>query len=224
MRSDDILARADEALARLGRPRQTQAATAPHPHVSRSVQVAMVAGALIAFWLLFTKPFALLLVLLGGFGLYALARNARKAVPKAVAEDLPKADLATLPLKSELWLASQRRLLPAAAQSLCDSIGTRLKLLASQIAGIAPHDPVTHDIRRLVAEELPQLVNDYHRVPAALRKQAANGLMPDQQLTLGLITIDKRLDQINTQLAAGPVTQLATQARYLDLKYEDETE
>jgi hypothetical protein len=220
MRSDHIIARADEALGRIGGPRKTASA---NPDVNRHTQWAIILFAIVVIIALFTAPFGILLLVLGaaGYGLYSLARTAKKAAPKAAASDLPKADLASLPLKTELWLASQRRLLPPAAQSLTDSICARLKTLSTQIASVAEVDPIAYDIRRLVAEELPQLISDYHRVPAAMRKEPLNGMLPDKQLTQGLIVIDGRLDQINSQLATGPVSQLAVQARYLDLKYQD---
>ncbi len=219
MRSEDIIARADAVLGRAGRNRGGGAQT--HRLVNRKVQVAIIVGAILIVWLILSRPFWLVLIGLCA-GAYALTRGGSKPAKKATAEDLPLADLATLPLKTELWLASQRRMLPVAAQSFTDSICKQLKALAGQIADVNPADPIAHDIRRLIAKDLPDLINDYHRVPAAQRKVAQGSLMPDQQLAQGLIIIDGQLEQICARLAAGPVTKLATQARYLDLKYQGE--
>lgn len=223
MRNEDILARADAALGRVNnmhRPAETPGSA--KPYVNRWIQMAIVVGAILLILAFLSAPFTIIAVaaLIAAAG-YALSRLKPGGNAKAKAQDLPKEELGSLPLKVELWLASQRRMLPAAAQSLADSICKQLKTLASQIAGVSNDDPLAHDIRRLLAVELPELIADYFRVPAAVRKTASDGFLPDKQLTQGLIVIDSRLEQINAAIAAAPVTKLATQARYLDLKYQD---
>lgn len=229
MRSEDILNRADAALSRVNKSyRASQQAdgadraASNKPFVNRWIQAGILVAGLIAIITFLNAPFTVFMVaiVIAGLG-FVVSRMRPTKAGKTVAQDLPKQDLTSLPLKAELWLASQRRLLPPAAQSIVDSICSRMKLLASQVGGLNDDDPIGHDIRRLLAEELPELVNDYYRIPAALRKSANNGFMPDKQLTQGLITIDSRLEQINDLLAAVPVTRLATQARYLDMKYPE---
>lgn len=221
MRSDDILARADAALGRVNKAYRAANRADDQPYVNRWVKMAIIGAGLALIIAVLSAPFTVFVIGAMAVGVvYAIQRLRPQKTETAVAKDLTKLDLASLPLKTELWLASQRRLLPAAAQSLIDSICTRLKTLASQADAMVDGDPLANGIRRLLAEELPELISDYHKIPPAMRKTTSDGFLPDKQLAQGLIVIDSRLAEINTILAAAPVNKLAIQARYLDLKYQ----
>ena len=84
-------------------------------------------------------------------------------------------------------------------------------------------EPVAADIRRLIGEELPELVKGYQRVPLNLRKDGLNGISPDRQLLDGLAVVDDELDRLSKQLAAGDLNRFATQGRYLELKYQGDS-
>lgn len=142
----------------------------------------------------------------------------------ATPEQLVRTDLAQLPHRTEVWLETQRKALPAPAQTLVDGIGVRLDALTPQLAGLDPAAPAAIEIRKLIGEELPELVEGYRRVPETLRRTDRNGRSPHRQLVEGLEVVDGELKRMCEQLAAGDLDKLATQRRYLELKYRGDEE
>lgn len=140
--------------------------------------------------------------------------------PQVRAEALPSAPLAALPGQTERWLETQRPALPAPAQRLVDDIGVRLDTLAPQLAGLNEAEPAAAEVRKLVGEQLPELVRGYQRVPQPLRGQARNGVTPDAQLLEGLRVIESEIGEMTAQLAQGDLDQLATRQRFLQIKYQ----
>jgi hypothetical protein len=138
-------------------------------------------------------------------------------------ERLVQSDLARLPARTETWLQAQRPLLPPPAARLIDGIGLKLEALGPQLASLDPNEPAAASLRKLLAEELPELIQGYARVPLSLRK-ARDGIGPDVQLIQGLGVVDEELARMSEDLAAGDLRKLATQNRYLELKYKDEAE
>src|SRR3546814_733459 len=131
-----------------------------------------------------------------------------------------KTDLAELPLRIEEWLERQRAALPAPAARLVDGIALKLEALTPQLQTLEPREPAAAEIRKLIGEELPELVNGYRRVPQSLRRDGRNGMTPDNQLIDGLHVVDAELARMTDQLASGELHKLATQGRYLELKYK----
>ena len=144
------------------------------------------------------------------------------AGPEPRPETLVRADLPELPLRTEQWLESQRPVLPAPAAWLIDGIGMRLEALAPQLRDLDPRAPAATEIRKLIAEELPELSEGYCRVPANLRRDDLHGISPDKQLLDGLAVVEGELGRICEQLASGDLHKLAIQGRYLELKYRGE--
>lgn len=138
------------------------------------------------------------------------------------AEQIARSDLPLLPSRTERWLEAQRPALPAPAQRIADEIGIKLEAVGPQFARLDPRDPAAHEFRKLMAEELPELVEGYRRVPEALRREERNGSSPDKQLLEGLRVVDEELVRMSEQLASGDLNKLATQGRYLELKYRGE--
>lgn len=136
------------------------------------------------------------------------------AEPAAKAEELPQVPLKALPNRTEQWLESQRLALPAPANRLIDQIGVRLEGLAPCVQHLDEREPAAMEVRRLVGEELPELVRGYQRVPQQLRRQG-----PDAQLVEGLRVVETELARMTEQLASGDLDKLATQGKYLELKY-----
>jgi hypothetical protein len=136
------------------------------------------------------------------------------AEPEARVEELPQVPLKALPHRTEQWLDTQRPALPAPANRLIDQIGVRLEGLAPCVQHLDEREPAAMEVRRLVGEELPELVRGYQRVPQQLRRQG-----PDAQLVEGLRVVESELARMTQQLASGDLDKLATQGKYLELKY-----
>ena len=137
-------------------------------------------------------------------------------------EELAEIPLRALPNSTERWLESQRKALPAPVSSLLDSIGVKLETLAPQLATLDEREPAASEVRKLIGEQLPELIKGYQRVPEPLRTVERHGLTPDQQLTQGLQLIDDEIAEMTEQLAQGDLDSLATRGRYLQIRYKDD--
>ncbi|AQR74005.1 hypothetical protein [Sphingomonas sp. LM7] len=135
-------------------------------------------------------------------------------------EQLSQIPLKALPRTTEHWLDTQRPALPAPVHGLVDSIGVKLEFLAPQLALLDEKSPAAGEVRKLVGEQLPELIKGYARVPEPLRRVERNGLTPDQQLAQGLQVIDDEIAEMSAQLAQGDLDLLATRGRYLQIKYQ----
>lgn len=144
--------------------------------------------------------------------------------PEPTTEALVQSDIAMLPGRTEEWLERQRPALPAPAARLVDGIGVKLDALGGQLQGLDPREPAAAEVRRLLGEELPELVKGYQRVPTSLRREARDGPSPDAQLIEGLRLVDSELQRMTEQLAAGDLDALATRGKYLELKYKGDEE
>ena len=143
--------------------------------------------------------------------------------PEPTPQQIARSELPLLPGQTERWLEAQRPALPAPAQTLADQIGIKLEAMAPQFARLDPQEPAAFELRKLVAQELPELVEGYKRVPEAMRRQDRNGGgSPDKQLVEGLRVVDEELVRISENLASGDLDKLATQGRYLEIKYRGE--
>lgn len=138
-------------------------------------------------------------------------------IPKA--EDLSKEKLDVLAGKTEIWLEHQRPALPSPAITLVDGIGVQLDQLAPQLQQLDEREPAAMEVRKLVGEHLPELINGYKKIPPHLRREERNGSTPDQQLINGLGVIRNEIDTVTRQLANGELDKLAVRGRFLELKY-----
>jgi hypothetical protein len=130
-----------------------------------------------------------------------------------------------LPEQTSAWLDAQRKALPYAADSCIDAILNQLDALTPQLRALDAKSPGAFETRRLLAEELPELVRGYQKVPRALAQQASDGgPSPDRQLLEGLGTIKDQLGRLHERLAASDLHALATHHRYLELKYKDDAD
>lgn len=146
--------------------------------------------------------------------------RADRAVPGR--EALTQASLACLADESIVWLAAQRRGLPRPATQLADSLSYRLDALAPQLSRLDPRSPAAGAVRKLVAEEMPALVNGWRSVPLSKRSiPGADGRTPDEHLINGMQLIDGELGRASAQLGRGPVDEIEIFGRYLELKYDD---
>lgn len=135
-------------------------------------------------------------------------------------EKLAEIPLKALPRSTERWLDTQRPALPSPVRGLVDSIGVKLETLTPQLATLDENSPAATEVRKLIGEQLPELVKGYARVPEPLRRVERNGLTPDQQLAQGLQLIDDEIAEMTAQLAQGDLDNLATRGRFLQIKYQ----
>jgi hypothetical protein len=224
--ADDILARASGVLERSELRRTVERG-------ARSAAIRVRRAALTAFgiivaafiWGAFVSPLgiggvlAVALMLMLAVLFVALLPTSRPVrVPDL--KSLPSTPLPQLPSKTKAWLDGQRLALPAPARSLADGIGVKLAALAPQLATLDEREPAAAAVRRLIGDELPELVRGYQSVPQALRKADTDGIVPERQLMDGLSVVDSELSRMSEQLARGDLERLATQGKYLELKYQ----
>lgn len=139
-------------------------------------------------------------------------------------EALAETPLTALPLQTEIWLENQRKALPAPAVTLVDSIGVKLEILAPQLERLGPQEPAAQEVRKLLADHLPELVTGYQSIPEPMRREERNGRVPEKQLIEGLSVIDGEIARMTEQLASGDLDKLAVQNRFLELKYQEAKE
>lgn len=226
MDSDQIISRAEDFMRRMSPEGRARARRRRERRRQRAVRMAQrmffatlaVLVAAIA-WGLFVSPLGFtgvmttaFLVLMAWVGVALFS-----AEPAARAEELPQVELRALPQRTEAWLETQRPALPAPANRLIDQIGVRLDGLAPCLGALDEREPAAAEVRRLIGEELPELVRGYQRVPEPLRRGG-----PDAQLVEGLRLVETEIARMTEQLASGDLDKLATQGKYLELKYRGE--
>lgn len=138
--------------------------------------------------------------------------------------DINKGNVQQMVSRTELWLEAQRPALPAPAVTLVDQIGVQLDGLGYQLDGLDQDHPKAREVRSLVGEQLPQMVESYRKIPSHLRTEKRGGSTPDEQLTDSLAKISGEIDSITRQLAEGSLDDLAIKHRYLDYKFGEGAE
>ncbi len=138
-------------------------------------------------------------------------------VPKRA--DINKGNVQQMVGRTELWLESQRPALPPPAAAIVSDMGVQLDALGLQLEGVDQNHPKAREVRSLVGEQLPEMIDSYQRIPTHMRKEERAGSTPDQQLTESLGKISGEIDSITRQLAEGSLDDLAIKHRYLDYKF-----
>jgi len=166
------------------------------------------------------------LTLIGGLAMlliawFSIVRMSRR--PAVTPARLGDAPLAALPGQIAEWLEAQRPALPAPAAERLDGIVARLEAMGPQLAPLDPHGPAAASVRRLLSRELPALLEHYQTIPVTLRAGPRDGgPSADAQLVGGLGIAEAEIGRMTEQLARGAFDELATQNRFLELKYEGE--
>ena len=190
-----------------------------------------VAFAVVGIWLGLT----ILGTIISGIGFTGLAMGAaatvaavwlfgsypKLKVPSRADIDPASPDVRALVGRTELWLESQRRALPAPAVKLVDLIGLQLDALGEQLVGLDQASPQAVEVRKLVGQHLPEMIDGYQKIPEQLRHEERAGTTPAKQFVDGLQTISGEIDSVTRQLAAGALDNLAIKTRYLEYKYGD---
>ncbi|MEJ7933248.1 hypothetical protein WG907_03135 [Sphingobium sp. AN558] len=231
-RSDRVLADAEAVLRRHSERRQSLSTRARQrrgaglmrkaKHAAWAILAVLVASAVAGFVIpLGTTG---VMVALAAMIAAVLLIGLLPSEPRVRTEALAESELSALPLKTEIWLENQRKALPAPAVTLVDSIGVRLESLGPQLERLNPQEPAAREIRKLLADHLPELVTGYQSIPPALRREERNGRVPEKQLVEGLSVIDAEIERMSEQLASGDLDKLAVQNRFLELKYQEAKE
>jgi len=133
--------------------------------------------------------------------------------------DINKGDVRQMVARTELWLEHQAPALPAPAAQIVSDMGVQLDTLGFQLEGLDQQHPKAREVRALVGEQLPEMIDSYCRIPPHLRQEKRAGSTPDEQLTDSLGKISSEIDSITRQLAEGSLDDLAIKHRYLDYRY-----
>ncbi len=189
-----------------------------------TVAILTVVGMGVAGMIFSISLFSWLLMLLVFVGIIVLGMLAYPREAEPSAEKLMESELPDLPGQTEGWLAKQQLALPPPAGDKLSDIATRLEELRPQLQTLDPREPAAIEVRRLVGVELPELVEGYKRVPEHLREDDGRGRSPKKQLLDGLDVVEGEIRRMTQQLAAGELDALATQGKYLELKYRGDEE
>jgi len=146
-----------------------------------------------------------------------LGNYPRMRVPSRA--DINKGDVRQMVARTELWLEHQTPALPPPAARIVADMGVQLDALGLQLEGLDQQHPKAREIRSLVGEQLPGMIDSYRRIPEHLRHEERAGSTPDRQLTESLGKISDEIDSITRQLAEGSLDDLAIKHRYLDYRY-----
>lgn len=161
---------------------------------------------------------------LSAAALYLLGKYPRFKMPSRADLDPTGTDARALVGRTELWLETQRRALPPPAVQLVDQISVQLDGLAAQLVDVDQAHPKAAEVRKLVGEHLPNVIDGYCKIPENLRYEDRAGTNPNAQFIGGLRTISDEIDSITRQLAMGAIDNLAITTRYLDYKYGEALE
>lgn len=148
-----------------------------------------------------------------------LAIFPRTVIPDVV--DLRKTPLPQLADKGGLWLEANRPLLPPRSRAIADRLTAGLDQLSPQLTRLDARHPAAHEVRKLIDEHLPALVESYVRIPAPLRDRPHAGSTPEAQLNEGLTVLAREIETMSGEIARGELDALATRGRYLETRYID---
>jgi len=138
--------------------------------------------------------------------------------PKPVhAAQLGTVTLTALPDAAIRWIEAHRGGLPQAALRPLDALIAQIESMKGQLHGLDAQTPAGDAVRRLMATELPDLVERYESLPPSMRNGPA-----DAHLLRGLDIVARELKRMSDDLARGDLDALATQDRFLELKYESD--
>jgi hypothetical protein len=129
-------------------------------------------------------------------------------------------DLPALAQRTQGWLEVQRSRLPTKTQAAVDLLAIRLEELSPLLDTLNENDPVAHELRKLLGDHLPSLIDSYTSIPTTLTHQPHAGSTPAAQLHAGIATVAREVENIGKALASGELDSLAIRGRFLDTRYD----
>lgn len=130
---------------------------------------------------------------------------------------LSTAELLALAGDTEEWLIAQRPLIPGRALPKLDTILAHLHDIQPHLEGIFPNGTLAWELRRLLANHLPRLIQAYCELPALARERDEER----ERLIKGLDTIGEELARLCLEASRERLFDFETQGRFLDIRYRD---
>ncbi len=150
--------------------------------------------------------------------LFAAVRFSREK--PVCATTIVQASLPQLAARTRGWIDQQRPALPAPAAAIADDIGRKIAALQPQLDTLSANAPEAIELKRLVGEELPTLVEGYRRVPESMRRVDRNGRVADQEIVDGMALLDDEIGSLAAAIASSDMDRLSSHKRYLELRYK----
>jgi hypothetical protein len=128
-------------------------------------------------------------------------------------------ELAELLLDAEQWLLEHRKTIPIEALGALDRIFQRLNDIHPHVQALEPNGPLAWDLRRMIADHLPRLIDAYAGLPSSVRESDAE-LLP--RLVAGLETCDRELIRLCREASAAHLHSFQVQNRFLETRYGED--
>jgi hypothetical protein len=159
-----------------------------------------------------------LILLIGGLLMFQPTRHARRneTEGRATPDTLPLSDLV---VRAEEALLDRCDELPGRALPAADRIMARLRDLQPHLHQLRPDAPLAGDIRRLVGQHLPQLIDSYLALPPATR---AAGSESSRRVTESLDIVAGELDHLLTLGSHERQSDFDTQSRFIESRYKED--
>ena len=131
---------------------------------------------------------------------------------------ISREELTALVGEAEEWLLNQRKTLPGRVIPGIDTIIARLGDLHPHVPALDPYGPVAWDLRRLLTDHLPRLVQAYSGLPATVRDADPTLL---QRLIVSLRTLDEELVRICKEASRDHLLAFEVRDRFIESRYKD---
>ena len=131
---------------------------------------------------------------------------------------ISREELAALVLESEAWLLEQRKLLPGRAVPALDTIFFRLNDLHPHLETLEPNGTTAWDLRRVLTDHLPRLLQSYAGLTETVRQSDPDLL---SRFIEGMKTLDEELVRICREASRDHLHSLEVQGEFLKSRYKD---
>ena len=133
-------------------------------------------------------------------------------------DKISREELTALLLEAEDWLLQQRPSIPGRAMPVFDEILFRLGDLHPHVSAIDPHGLLAWDLRRVLTQHLPRLVQSYTSLTETVRREDKD-LLP--RFVEGLETVDDELVRICREANEEHLHSFDVQEQFLESRYRD---
>jgi hypothetical protein len=131
---------------------------------------------------------------------------------------ISRAELIALIGEAEEWLLAQRKQAPGRVIPILDMIIGRLGDLNPHVGALDPFGTLAWELRRLLTDHLPRLIQSYGGLPATVRDQDPQLL---QRLIGSLRTLDEELVRICKEASRDHLLTFEVRDRFIQSRYKD---